>query len=171
MGRRNRPHLIGMFAFVIALQFPASVAESGEIIEGPASVIDGDTIEIAGKKIGLHGIDAPETGQSCRQIGKPYPCGKQAAQALAELIENNNVRCDTRGRGPDNRIAAVCHAAGHNLSGWMTGQGWALAYRRHSRNYVAHEKSAASGKRGLWRGQFVAPWDWRRGNRLSDNQR
>jgi hypothetical protein len=29
-----------------------------------ASVIDGDTIEIHGQKIGLHGIDAPESGQT-----------------------------------------------------------------------------------------------------------
>ena len=29
-------------------------------ITGPARVIDGDTIEVAGERIRLHGIDAPE---------------------------------------------------------------------------------------------------------------
>ena len=29
-------------------------------ITGPARVIDGDTIEVAGEHIRLHGIDAPE---------------------------------------------------------------------------------------------------------------
>ncbi len=30
---------------------------------GQASVIDGDTIEVHGTRIRLHGIDAPESGQ------------------------------------------------------------------------------------------------------------
>ncbi len=32
-------------------------------ITGQPRVIDGDTIEIAGQRIRLHGIDAPETGR------------------------------------------------------------------------------------------------------------
>ena len=34
-------------------------------ITGAARVIDGDTIDIAGERIRLHGIDAPESGQTC----------------------------------------------------------------------------------------------------------
>lgn len=163
--------MIRALALLTALLFPATAADCADLITGPASVIDGDTIEIAGQRVGLHGIDAPESDQSCIALNRTYPCGQRASQALAEVIGNNLVRCETKGRGSEGHVAAVCHAGGHNLSGWMAGQGWALAYRRYSRNYVAHEKSAASGKRGLWRGQFVAPWDWRRGKRLSDDRR
>ncbi len=38
-------------------------------VSGPARVIDGDTIEVAGEHIRLHGIDAPESGQRCRRRG------------------------------------------------------------------------------------------------------
>ncbi len=38
-------------------------------VTGPARVIDGDTIEVAGERIRLHGIDAPESGQRCRRRG------------------------------------------------------------------------------------------------------
>ncbi len=44
--------------------------------------------------------------------------------------------------------------------------GWALALRPVSEPYVAFEERARATRRGLWKGQFVAPWDWRAGARL-----
>jgi endonuclease YncB( thermonuclease family) len=44
----------------------SSVSRSSEkvlTLRGPASVIDGDTIVVAGERIRLHGIDAPELEQ------------------------------------------------------------------------------------------------------------
>ena len=46
-----------------------AVAQS---LTGTASVIDGDTIEIRGQRIRLHGIDAPESGQSCKINGSEF---------------------------------------------------------------------------------------------------
>ncbi len=48
-------------------------------ITGPARVIDGDTIEVAGERVGLHGIDAPESGQRCRRRGVSWLCGADAS--------------------------------------------------------------------------------------------
>ena len=36
-----------------------------------------------------------------------------------------------------------------------------------SRAYIADESDARAGRRGMWRGDFVPPWDWRRGARLA----
>ena len=53
----------------------------------------------------------------------------------------------------------------------MVHQGWALAYRRFSTAYVGAEAAAKAAKRGVWRGKFIAPWDWRRGDRLKSATR
>ena len=41
-----------------------------------------------------------------------------------------------------------------------------MAYRKYSTDYVSHETAAKAGRRGLWRGDFVVPSRWRRGERL-----
>ncbi len=48
----------------------------------------------------------------------------------------------------------------------MVSQGWALAYRRYSLDYVDQEADAQAVRRGIWAGEFVPPWEWRRGKRL-----
>ena len=47
------------------------------------------------------------------------------------------------------------------LNAWLVAQGWALAYRPESLDYVADEEAARRSGRGLWRGDFEAPWVWR----------
>ena len=48
----------------------------------------------------------------------------------------------------------------------MVEQGWALAYRKYSHDYVSREALAKVARRGVWRGTFVQPSRWRRGERL-----
>src|SRR5262245_61374288 len=142
-----------------------SISAAGGSLEGNASVIDGDTIEIHGQRIRLFGIDAPESLQTCEAGGQAWRCGQQAALALAEFIDQRYVTCGQRDVDRYGRIVAVCRAGLEDLGAWAVHNGWALAYRRYSKAYVAAEHSAKFFRRGIWRGTFTAPWDWRRGVR------
>ena len=51
---------------VAALCFFCAVPASADNLNGQASIIDGDTLEIHGTRIRLWGIDAPESNQLCR---------------------------------------------------------------------------------------------------------
>ena len=137
-------------------------------ITGKPRVIDGDTIEIAGERIRLHGIDAPESKQTCTDRGdRKWRCGQDATFALADMIGNHWITCKGDTRDRYKRLIAVCYAGPFDLNAKMVRQGWALAYRKYSTDYVEEEADAKAKKLGLWRGQFVAPWNWRRGKRLT----
>ncbi len=139
-------------------------------ITGKPAIIDGDTIEIAGQRIRLHGIDAPESKQTCLANGKRWYCGFEAEAALAFFIAKSWVTCLERDRDRYGRVVAICYAGGvggPDLARWMVSRGWALAYRQYSTTYVPEEEQAQAGRKGLWRGEFVPPWEWRRGKRLA----
>ena len=144
---------------------PVSGQRLGNEIVGWASVIDGDTLEIHGVRVRLHGIDAPESGQMCSVQGQEYRCGQKAALALSDKIGNSTVTCEPRDWDRYGRVVAVCRAGGVDLNGWMVSEGWALAYRQYSTDYVTQENNASAARLGVWQGDFVAPWDWRHGNR------
>ena len=152
---------ITLAAATFLLGLPCAAAD----IMGQATVIDGDTLEIHGQRIRLFGIDAPEAPQTCTVSGKAYLCGQQAALALSDQIDRSVVTCEQRDIDRYGRIVAICFAGGADLGSWLVEQGWALAFRRYSTAYVAQEHAAESARRGMWRGEFVPPWDWRKGVR------
>ena len=152
-----------LFVVIAAFGLDASADVAGQ-----ASVIDGDTIEIHGTRIRLHGIDAPESGQVCMADGAQWRCGQQAALALDARIDARLVSCSERDVDRYGRIVAICSAGGEDLNAWMVAEGWALAYRRYSLDYVDEEAAAAAARKGIWSGEFVAPWDWRQGARVEE---
>jgi endonuclease YncB( thermonuclease family) len=44
----------------------------------------------------------------------------------------------------------------------MVRQGWAVAFVRYAKDYVALEEEARAARRGLWRGDFETPAEWRK---------
>ncbi len=144
----------------------AKPAPSTGTIVGRASVIDGDTIEIDGRRIRLHGIDAPESGQSCRDgTEREYQCGRRAALALSDKVGQQAVSCQQRDVDRYGRIVAVCRASNEDLNGWLVSRGWAMAYRRYGSDYIEAEDEARAAKRGIWAGRFTTPEEWRHGKK------
>jgi endonuclease YncB( thermonuclease family) len=138
--------------------------DDGHEILGAVRVGDGDSLDIGATRIRLHGIDAVELAQHCKDTaGADYACGEDAKRTLEDLVRGKTVRCDER-HGVDQygRIAAVCTADGLNLNAAMVEAGFAIAYRQHSLAYVPNEERAKAAKKGLWAGSFETPSDYRR---------
>jgi len=152
-------------ALILCLLF-LSPPVTAQTFTGVASVTDGDSLEIRGTRIRLHGIDAPESRQLCtRPSGQSWRCGQQAALALSDRIGRRSVICVARDTDRYGRTIAVCSQDGIDLNAWMVAEGWAVAYRQYSRDYVLADTEARSAGRNIWSGTFVMPWDWRRGAR------
>ena len=139
-------------------------------ITGPAIVTDGDTIRISDSKIRIHGIDAPESKQTCKRTAETIRCGAMATEAMKKLVNGNKVSCQPTDTDRYGRIVAICRSNGVDVGQRLVQTGWAIAYRRYSTRYVADEDAARSGNLGMWQGEFVKPWDWRRGVRLSSTK-
>jgi endonuclease YncB( thermonuclease family) len=164
IGRALRCGILGLSLFIgqAAISAPARAD-----IQGVASVVDGDTLEIHGKRIRLFGIDAPESAQECiAETSRKWRCGQRAALVLSEKIARSTVSCVEKDRDKYQRIVAICSMRGEDLNGWMVAHGWALAYSRFSKAYVPLQEKAQAHKVGIWASRFVEPADWRRGRRL-----
>lgn len=133
--------------------------------EGPGAVpriVDADTVYLGAEKIRLEGFDAPETDQSCLdEEGRSFHCGLEAKAALEKRFGNRPWACHGSKKDRYGRTLSTCSADGEDVGRWMVREGWALAFRRYSVAYVNDEDSARQGRRGLWKGAFIAPWEWR----------
>ncbi len=137
---------------------------------GQARVVDGDTLELAGQKVRLHGIDAPEAKQDCfSKTDQAYGCGRLATKALTDLIAGQAITCQGVEVDRYGRLIGKCFKAEVDINQYMVLNGWALAYRTYSHDYVEAETIAKQAGAGIWQGRFVPPWDWRRGKRLADS--
>lgn len=135
--------------------------EPRDDVVGVARIIDGDTIDIAGTRIRLAGIDAPESDQTCTDAGnRAWPCGRTATHVLIEHLAGRPLTCQASGLDRYRRVLAVCALPdGSDVNAWMVQQGWALAY--YSDAYRTEEAQAEAGRRGIWAGSFMPPWEWR----------
>ena len=109
-------------------------------VTGPAKVIDGDSLKVAGERIRLHGIDAPETRQTCWDDRSEFPCGKHVKAILEMSVKGQTITCEERDRERYGRIVAVCYDEKRvDLGRELVRLGWALAYRDYSLDSTKRE--------------------------------
>lgn len=150
---------------VVLILFSFNLKASANEISGFAKVIDGDTIKILNKSIRLHGIDTPERKQKCFKESKEYNCGQVATNILKKKINNKQVVCKLKNTlDRYKRFIGVCFSQGKNLNKWLVRNGYAVAYRRYSNDYIKDEQHAKENKIGLWSGTFLQPEKWRKLN-------
>lgn len=138
-------------------------------ITGSAFVIDGDTLTIAGVRIRLLDIDAPELDQTCLDSrGRDWPCGRQASGELRALLRGRDLTCQPQSRDKYGRTLAICTLPDKtDINAWMVTQGWAVSYD-YANTYGLQQDDAKAAKRGIWSGSFTAPGEWRRQHPRSD---
>jgi endonuclease YncB( thermonuclease family) len=127
--------------------------------------IDGDSLRAGdGAEYRIFGIDAPELHQTCKEAnGKSWACGRAAKARLTTLIKGGNVTCEARDKDRFGRVVAVCSVQGvPDLGDAMVRQGYAIDLGGAAGNpYHQAEVEAEAAKRGIWRGTFERPSDWR----------
>jgi len=150
---------------ICVILFLTSTNSFSKTIIGNARVIDGDTININNNKIRLHGIDAPETKQTCKLDSVDWFCGKQSTEELKKIINDQSVECTVSDIDIYNRYVAICLVNELNLNQWMVKNGWAIAYRYYSTDYIIEEKYARDNKIGIWKSEFLKPYQYRKNNK------
>lgn len=113
-------------------------------IVGPARVIDGDTLEVAGTRIRLGGIDAPEMAETCTDArGADWPCGRWATEATVALFEGVALRCEDLGARSYNRIVGRCYLDGRDIAHDLIGLGIARVCDRFAAEQGVLERYSA----------------------------
>jgi hypothetical protein len=109
----------------------------------------------------LFGIDGFRFNQSCFVDGRQLACGVSAVRALQTLLDPAAVTCTPKGNSTAGVMPATCMGADGDVALTLVEQGWALADRAESSDYVAAEAAARRGKAGAWAGTFLAPEAYR----------
>jgi endonuclease YncB( thermonuclease family) len=136
-----------------------------------AIVRDGGTVQLAGVTYRLDGIDAPELDQMCiDEHADAWACGVEARDQLASLIGGRQVRCEDLGLGTTykKRHIGICtvEAETASLNQLLVRQGFALNFEPYARGRFKDDEAGAKDKRrGLWKGCFAVPQEFRRGRK------
>lgn len=101
-------------------------------IQGPAKVIDGDTMIVGEEHVRLHGVTAPGLND--------WPWGAFARATLDELAHGKTVACQIVDSGPRRHPAVLCSLPGDSAFGDKT-----LGEAMIRAGFAAHQRLATHG--------------------------
>ena len=111
--RRNIVLMIAVAA-VVAAVLVANRQEN--VLAGRASVVDAGTLRVASRDVRLLGVVVPELHE---------PRGREARNALIELVRGQHVTCELEDAGSDHRVVGTCYAAGRDVAAELVRWGFA----------------------------------------------
>ena len=144
-------------------QGPVDLLSQLPLIAGQVRVLNADTLSINGRNISLFGIDAPELSQTCtNRRGQSYNCGREAALWLKDWLGDHEIKCRIMKEDKRGNLLGVCMAGDYDIAAALVNEGLAFANQQMSEIYVPYQEQARANAKGLWKGSFYMPWDWRK---------
>ncbi len=166
-----QPATLAEDASAQALEMPAPSINAVSFTGRVVGVTDGDTIIVLVDgvhqvKVRLAEIDAPERAQ---------PWGNRSKQALSDLVFGRSVSVLQTDVDRWGRIIGQVRVDGLDVNYQMIAAGEAWAFRQYlsDQTLIEVETEAKRERRGLWsmpKTQTVAPWEWRRGTRVAQDE-
>jgi endonuclease YncB( thermonuclease family) len=157
--------LFPMISLLLALFLAAPLFAAEAIVR------DGRTVQLGDITYRLDGIDAPELDQTCIDgRADTWSCGIDARDQLTKLINGRAIRCDDVGldKTTKRRHVGVCTVDGESasLNQQLATLGFAISSEPALKTHIKDETLAARvGNKGLWKGCFAAPQDFRLGKK------
>jgi endonuclease YncB( thermonuclease family) len=160
--------LLGLLLIIMLLAwFYGRFTDQREILPADTSkvaVADGDSFAIDKRRLRLDGIDAPEYLQTCAdENGSAWECGKASRAALEQIMLEPGLTCTAEAQDRYSRSIATCSSKRlGDVAAEQVLAGMAVSDEFYGmRSYGTEEDQARGAKRGIWRGQFTKPSEWR----------
>ena len=114
---------------------PLLILATALLIFGPAYVLDGNTVVVAGMHIRLKGADASELNTER---------GETARQVLIDIVGDSELTCRLTGEKTHRREVGYCATSdGIDINQQIIARGAALSCSRFDTRYLAFEQPAA----------------------------
>jgi micrococcal nuclease len=127
--------VVAFRVLLLLLAGAAPAADAAERLAGVARVVDADTLDVAGVRVRLKGVAAPELAE---------PGGDEARAFVAGLAEGRTVICELTGERTRGRRVGHCYRDGRDLGAEVIAAGLARDCPRYSGGrYAAAEPEAS----------------------------
>ena len=148
----------------------AATAALGQVFDARARALDGDTVAVDFR---LLGFDAFERGQLCERANGCWQCGKAAQDLAANALRSDMATIRLTPSTTYGRPVATVVVNGEDLGERMIRAGLAFPEPQYLRSDPARagrdaaaSREARAARAGALAGRWIAPLQWRRGDRL-----